>query len=79
MHRKSIPEPPFCPVHVAVKMVPLEPEIQRGYKFGQFAQLKKKVIKILRSSPRWKCPVQNCQRCEVFPVETVTLGRGQTL
>jgi hypothetical protein len=68
MHRKPQPYAPRCPDHIAVQMVPLTPEIQRGYKFGKYAHLKKKVIKVLRSSPRWKCPVENCKRCEVFPV-----------
>jgi hypothetical protein len=61
-------EAPRCPDHVAVRMIPLEPEVQRGYRFGKYAHLKKKVIAELRSNPRWKCPVQNCNRCEVFPV-----------
>jgi len=56
---------PRCPVHVAVAMVAIEPEIQRGNRYGRLSFLRKKTAEQLRSKPRWKCPVAGCKRCHV--------------
>jgi hypothetical protein len=62
---QMLPDAPHCPIHVAVLMIPIEPEIQRGHRYGKIAFLKKKISEELRSKPRWRCPVAGCNRCHV--------------
>ena len=66
--RPNLPNTPRCPIHVAVRMIPVEPEIKRGHRYGKLANLKKKISEELRSRPRWKCAVEGCHCCQVTEI-----------